>query len=230
MYSCAEARQRLEACPRCMVGRQAVRGGQPARLFVGATQVATALAAYSCMFPGYFPIPSGRAMAHGLSMTPPSTKPGHRALRRGRHSAPGQRYFVTTVCDQRRRRFEHVGAVSVAAEKLQEHALWGDSRVLCWVLMPDHLHALIELGRDRTLSRLMQRVKSVLALAVHEVDGGAGRLWMPGYHDRALRVEEDAPGVARYIIWNPVRAGLVASPHDYPYWSAVWPEVADEIA
>lgn len=76
----------------------------------------------------------------------------------------------------------------------------------------------------------MQRVKSVLALAAHAVDGGAGRLWMPGYHDRALRGEEDALGVARYILWNPVRAGLVADPHDYPYWGAVWPEVAGEIA
>ena len=150
-------------------------------------------------------------------------------MRRGRHSAPGQRYFVTVVCDERRRRFEHVGAVSAAAGKLQERALWVDSEVLCWVLMPDHLHALIELGQERTLPRLMQRIKSVLALVANEVDGGAGRFWMPGYHDRALRVEEDALGIARYIVWNPVRAGLVETPHAYPYWWAVWPEIAGQI-
>jgi putative transposase len=117
----------------------------------------------------------------------------------------------------------------MVASKLQERALWGDSRLLCWVLMPDHLHALIELGQDRTLSRLMQRIKSVLALAAQEIDGGAGRFWMPGYHDRALRVEEDALDVARYIIWNPVRAGLAETPHAYPYWGAAWPEIADQV-
>ena len=156
-------------------------------------------------------------------------KPGHHALRKGRHSAPGQCYFVTIVCDGRQSRFDHAGVAPAVAEKLEELALWGDAQVLCWVLMPDHMHALIELGRDRTLSRLMQRVKSVLALAAHRIDGGTGRFWTPGYHDHALRAEEDALEVARYIVWNPVRADLVATPHDYPYWNAVWPEIADEV-
>lgn len=143
---------------------------------------------------------------------------------------PGQRYFITVVCDERRQRFQDSTVASAVVEKLRARELWGDSIVLCCVLMPDHLHFLVELGQDRTLSRLMQRVKAVLALVAHEVDGGGGRFWMPGYHDRALRAEEDAFGVARYIIWNPVRAGLVATPHEYPYWSAAWPEAADEIA
>jgi len=42
------------------------------------------------------------------------------------------------------------------------------------------------------------------------------------YHDRALRREYDVVRVARYIIANPLRAGLVDKVGDYPHWDAVW--------
>jgi putative transposase len=52
------------------------------------------------------------------------------------------------------------------------------------------------------------------------VDGK--RVWADGFHDRALRLEDDVLIAARYIITNPVRAGLVSRVHDYSYWDAVW--------
>ena len=42
-------------------------------------------------------------------------------------------------------------------------------------------------------------------------------LWQRGYFEHVLRDDEDTIGVARYIIENPVRAGLVTNPLDYPY-------------
>jgi hypothetical protein len=50
--------------------------------------------------------------------------------------------------------------------------------------------------------------------------GGDGRLWQPGYYDRVLREEEATPAVVRYIVENPVRAGIVKSPGDYPHWGS----------
>ena len=41
----------------------------------------------------------------------------------------------------------------------------------------------------------------------------AGPLWQPGFYDRALRREDDRKAVARYILTNPLRAGLVGSMH-----------------
>jgi REP element-mobilizing transposase RayT len=49
-----------------------------------------------------------------------------------------------------------------------------------------------------------------------------GRLWQPGYHDHALRREEDLVATARYLVANPLRAGLVQHIGDYPLWDAVW--------
>ncbi len=49
------------------------------------------------------------------------------------------------------------------------------------------------------------------------------RLWQQGYYERVLREDDDARGLARYIVNNPVRAGLVESPADYPLvGSDVW--------
>jgi REP element-mobilizing transposase RayT len=38
--------------------------------------------------------------------------------------------------------------------------------------------------------------------------GGKGKLWQRGFYDHILRAEEGLPEVARYILANPVRAGL----------------------
>jgi REP element-mobilizing transposase RayT len=87
--------------------------------------------------------------------------------------------------------------------------------------MPDHFHWLLEL-RDCSLASLMRAVKSRAAVALNRQFGRQGQVWQPGYHDRGLRREEDLKAAARYIVANPVRAGLVERVGDYPLWDAVW--------
>lgn len=140
---------------------------------------------------------------------------------------PGQIYLVTTICANRYPSFKQAEKARVVAAKLMEPGLWGDSRLLCWVLMPDHMHALIELGQERTLSALMQRVKAVSALAVQRSLGAPGQFWMPGFHDRALRAEDSLHEAAEYILQNPVRAGLVDVPREYPYLWTIWGDDPD---
>ena len=98
----------------------------------------------------------------------------------------------------------------------------GDARLLAWVLMPDHLHALLQLGERDPLAQVVGRVKARSAAAVRRLSGNRTDVWFRGYHDRALRCEDDIHAVARYIIANPVRAGLVSSSRDYPFWDAIW--------
>jgi hypothetical protein len=49
-----------------------------------------------------------------------------------------------------------------------------------------------------------------------------GALWDKGFHDRAIRKDENLKNAARYLIANPLRAGLVKDIGDYPYWNAAW--------
>jgi REP element-mobilizing transposase RayT len=149
-------------------------------------------------------------------------KPGHRALRKGRSSTPGQVYFVTTVTHGRVPIFGDWQMATTTCRLIGDPGLWRDSKLLSWVLMPDHLHALIQLGNDEALERLIQRVKSVLAQAINRERGGFYPVWAPAFHDRALRAEDDLKAFARYVVANPVRAGLVTRAGDYPFWDAVW--------
>ena len=87
--------------------------------------------------------------------------------------------------------------------------------------MPDHLHWLIRLG-DGTLDELMRRIKARSSLAINRHNGRNGRLWQDGYHDHALRHEDGLQELARYVVANPLRAGLVERLGDYSHWDAIW--------
>jgi REP element-mobilizing transposase RayT len=155
-------------------------------------------------------------------MSVPVATPGHKALRRCRVSLKGQVYLVTTVTHDRARLFADWDIGCTAARKVADPSLWRDSRLLCWVLMPDHLHAVVELGGAESISTLMKRVKSVVASTVRTSSSSLPRVWAPAFHEHALRHEDCLEDVARYVVLNPVRAGLVRRVWDYPFWDAVW--------
>ena len=46
------------------------------------------------------------------------------------------------------------------------------------------------------------------------------RLWQEGFYDRVLRSDESTEVVARYILGNPIRARLVQSIEEYPFWGS----------
>ncbi|SDQ78579.1 transposase [Pseudoxanthomonas sp. CF125] len=147
---------------------------------------------------------------------------GHRALRRGRVSIPGQSYLVTFTTHQRAQIFKESGNAALMARSLHGLKIWGDTKLLAWVLMPDHLHLLITLSQAETLQGVVQKVKSNTARELKSNDLSLGQVWASAFHDRSLRRDEDIRDVARYMVLNPVRAGLVACVGGYPYWDAVW--------
>jgi putative transposase len=147
---------------------------------------------------------------------------GSAALRIGRASLAGQVYLVTFASRDRRRLFQDFHRSVAAARALHRAApAWG-TRLIAWVLMPDHCHLLVELGQVESLPRWVGRVKAAMARAVHEVEPGLGGVWSRGFHDHAVRAEENIRDAALYVVLNPVRAGLVARARDYPFWDAAW--------
>jgi putative transposase len=143
------------------------------------------------------------------------------ALRRGRYSASGQLYHITTCTRERRPLFTGAACARVVIGQMRR--LHEDHVVssLAWVLMPDHLHWLFALTDAGELSSVIKRLKGRSAIALRPFIG-PGPVWQRGFHDHALRSEEDVQAVARYIVANPVRAGLVSRIGDYPWWDAVW--------
>lgn len=94
--------------------------------------------------------------------------------------------------------------------------------MLAWVLMPDHVHWLIDVGRKRDLSELVKRLKSASAFQVNRYRQKREPVWGRAFHDHALRKEDGMVEAARYVIANPLRAGLVETIGQYPFWNAVW--------
>ncbi len=150
----------------------------------------------------------------------PEFKHAHR-LRTGRYSESGQIYLLTAVVLNREPLFRNFknGRLVVDAFRTAEREEFATS--LAWVVMPDHFHWLIEL-QNTQLSILMARTKSRIAVMVNRSIRRQGPVWQHGYHDRAIRKEEDLQAVARYIVANPLRAGLVDKVGDYPLWDAIW--------
>jgi REP element-mobilizing transposase RayT len=99
--------------------------------------------------------------------------------------------------------------------------------ILAYCLMPDHAHLLVEgLTAESDLPRFVRIGKQRAAYLYSRATGGR-RLWQEGFHDRTLRSDDDVKATARYVIENPVRAGLVSSAFDYKHCgSDLWP-IAD---
>jgi putative transposase len=142
-------------------------------------------------------------------------------LRQGRYSESGRIYLVTFVTSKRRAIFTEFETARTVINVLKRESEY--TKTLCFVVMPDHVHWLLQLG-DVPLSKTVQRVKSISSRTIKGklMPDCSDAIWQNGFHDHALRKEEDLVNLARYVVMNPVRAGLVRSVREYPHWDAVW--------
>jgi REP element-mobilizing transposase RayT len=144
-------------------------------------------------------------------------------LRKGRHSEAHRAYFITTVLANRQSLLftDLLIARLIVAEMRTLHES-GAVDSFAWVVMPDHLHWLFQLGENIDLSTLVKSLKARSAHRVNQRLNRQGPLWQKSFHDHAIREEEDIKQIARYIVANPLRAGLVQNIGDYPLWDAAW--------
>ena len=144
---------------------------------------------------------------------------GTKSLRFGRVSIPNQIYHVTTVTKDRHQYFLNFELSRCLIKSIHTSP---NVETLAYVVMPDHVHWLLKLQSSNvSLSKTLSYVKTRSAGFAFKNFGIKG-LWQKGFHDHAVRGEEDLIKIARYIVANPVRAGLVKSVRDYSHWDAVW--------
>jgi len=90
-------------------------------------------------------------------------------------------------------------------------------RLLAWVIMPNHVHLLIEQIAGWPLDRLIHSWKSFTAKAINRTQGTSGGVWARDYYDRFVRDGTHFENALAYIQNNPVKAGLVGRPEDWPW-------------
>lgn len=144
-------------------------------------------------------------------------------LRTGRVSATSQTYLVTTTTHQRQPIFESLYAGRIVVQSIKHFHDNKTANSLAYVIMPDHIHWLFQLTGKCKLSRVIASLKSYTAKEINLRYSVLNRkIWQQGFHDHAVRTEDDIKPIARYIIANPLRAGLVERVEDYSLWDAIW--------
>lgn len=125
------------------------------------------------------------------------------------------RYSFTLCTWQRRRIFIGDAVVAAVLSRFVRSAEETGIAILAYCFMPDHLHILATgtspLGDAR---RFITRAKQATGYAYSQDTGQ--RLWQRYSWDHVLRSDEVTLTVLKYILGNPVRAGLAAHPLDYP--------------
>ena len=147
---------------------------------------------------------------------------GTHLTRVGRYSSARQIYHVTTATRNRQAHFSDVYRGRCVVRAMQRQHAESLATTLAFVVMPDHFHWLMQLHRSRELPNCIGNVKSYSARLFNALVGREGPVWQRGFFDCAVRRECDLIALSRYIVANPLRAGLVEEIGDYPLWDAVW--------
>jgi putative transposase len=127
-----------------------------------------------------------------------------------------QAYFLTVCTHRRQKAFTIDSFAHDAREKLLRTAAAHGFALPAYCLMPDHVHLLAEGEReDSRLETFVRSWNTQTGFAWRRRHGGP--LWQVGYYDHVLRGDESVLAVARYVVLNPVRAGLVMAPEEWPW-------------
>ena|SRR5947207_7377531 len=127
-----------------------------------------------------------------------------------------QRYFLTLCTAFRHAAFQSEDVVGGVLEQLRQTCSFCAFANTAYCFMPDHLHVLATAQSESAdLEEFVKRFKQSTGFMYRKNHGQ--RLWQPGYHDRVLRDDEATEAVARYVLANPVRAGLTKELGEYPF-------------
>ena len=126
------------------------------------------------------------------------------------------RYFLTFCTDSRCELFTGAQAVDIVLLQIERAAADEHFAIVAYCFMPNHVHLLIEaLAEAADCRRFIKRAKQFSAFYYTKTFGQ--RLWQRYGFERVLRNDEATLGVARYVLENPLRAGLVTRVEDYPF-------------
>ncbi len=92
--------------------------------------------------------------------------------------------------------------------------------LIAWVIMPNHVHVLMEVKEGFELPKIVHSWKSFSANKANKILKRNGKFWQREYFDRFIRDDKHFAEALEYIHYNPVKAGLVEIPEDWEFSSA----------
>jgi putative transposase len=86
-----------------------------------------------------------------------------------------------------------------------------------FVIMPDHMHLLIEVRDDMTIEKAMQLIKGRFSHRLSHEFGYKGEVWQRGFTEVQVMNRQGLDAHRTYIAENPVKDGLASSTEEYPF-------------
>jgi putative transposase len=129
-------------------------------------------------------------------------------------------FFVTSVSWERRPIFRSERATRLFLETLFSYRDRQIFQLYEFVVMPDHFHLLLAPKPSLALERAMQFVKDGFSHRFMKETCSCMEVWERSFTNHRVRDIADYEQHRKYVHLNPVRAGLVELPQDYPYSSA----------
>lgn len=127
-------------------------------------------------------------------------------------------YFVTICAENKQRCFVNNKITKIIEDELEFRRTTKEINLLCYCIMPDHLHILLSLAEDyhKSLQNWVSAFKRYTTRVINELFS-IKPLWQKNFYDHVVRKEESLIKIAEYIVNNPVRKGIVSEWEEYPY-------------
>jgi len=139
------------------------------------------------------------------------------------------RYSLTFCTHLRAKLFVEPEVVQLVLSQFLRAVGQEEFSLLAYCFMPDHVHFLVQGNSETSDARMLIKLGKQYAGYAY-AQKCRHKLWQPWGYERVLRDEEASFTVARYIVENPVRAGLVTAVSDYPFVGSQVYELKDLIA
>ncbi len=103
--------------------------------------------------------------------------------------------------------------------KLTLHFLDGkEYKLICYCILPNHIHLVFELIKgNKGISKIMQSIKRTSARKCNLILKRNGKFWQDESYDRLVRDDKELYFNIKYVLMNPVNAGLVEKWSDWKY-------------
>ena len=130
---------------------------------------------------------------------------------------PSRIFFATTKTSMGRRLLQSERNANLLVNVLRSLVAEHRFKLHDFVVMPDHVHLLIEVGDDMTIEKAMQLIKGRFSHRLSHEFGYKGDVWQRGFAEVQVMNRESIEIHRNYIAENPVKAGLAASADAYPF-------------
>jgi len=124
---------------------------------------------------------------------------------------------VTICTDNKEKIFNSEANAKIVINELLKTGRELGFQILCYCLMPDHLHIVLSPGDSTlSLSKFLNIFKG-RTTAVFRGKEGLKKLWQRSAFDHVIRADEDLRAIVEYIRNNPVRKGIIEKVGEYSY-------------